>query len=288
MSNKLVLSILSARNKQTGQYRLLADSNMHSMLNRLLHMGEKDCTIGLPCAEQIEDLAPFAELLDKLGFCYELGFPYGSRILETRLSFERKFLGRCFATSICGVRARHYMANTFITPGINQPCDMFANADLFSMRFAERIYVYNEHMLCYMPGWARAKTIIDTNVCHKAYYEAIGSEPLHFLTIGEADLVVPINIGDPEYNLEPLFDWQGRVLLLNPRRAPLSKLADLHNKLELPLLSKPQFYWLLQNSRAIFYPSITEIFHVLGAELAYFGFKHWQNGLYLSPREKLV
>jgi len=271
---KLVLPILSARNKTNGKYQLLKDGNMHSMLNRLMFLKELNgCTLGLPSLELIDDFAEFRAILAKLPYTIKLrlGLPYGRTITKTRAKFDGMFKDECFATSIPGVKAKHYMCNTFVLSGIDQPCDAFAAKDLKSIAHAKHVYVYSEEQAELMPF--KQWLIIDTNVCHPDYYSAIGQDIPFPLKLSYNELIVPFYLGNKEYSHELIYNWRGNIILLNPRKTPLpDDMISLTNIVSITDLTKAQFYGLLAAGKVVYLPTVPGIFHILQAELDYFEF----------------
>ena len=272
MTHKLVLSILSARNKQTGKYLLTKDGNLHSMINRLLFMGQlHGCTIGLPEPDLIQDADEWLSIINELPCNIDLkfGFPYGTSIAKTRQDFS--YDGICFASSIPGTKAKHYMCNTFVLPDVSQPCDEFTFKDLRSMAFAEHIYAYSREQIQLMPF--RNKVTIDRNVCHPLYYSACGSERPFELQLSASDLLVPFNLGDASYEHNQLKHWPGTLLILNPRENDLGYWQN--NALRIGPLSKAKFYGLLHMAKACYLPiSHKGIFHILEAELEFFNYSY--------------
>lgn len=271
---KLVLSILSARNKQNGKYLLCKDGNMHSMLNRLLFMAELNgCTIGLPHPSLIDDLDEWQQIISKLpcNISFKFGLPYGRTIDETRQHFQ--WTEPCFASSIPGTKAKHYFCNTFVLPDIDQPCDAYVYLDLRSMQWAETIWVYSKEQTQLMPFKHKLK--IDTNVCHPLYYWAVDPIlPFSDLRFTKYDLLVPFNLNDSSYDISGLLNWQGLLVILNPRQNVLPNWLNEGANLLIKPLSKAHFYGLLTQMKSVYLPVKPGIFHILQSELAYFGFLH--------------
>lgn len=280
---KIILPILSSRNKANGKYRILADGNWLAAFSRFEQMlinGEAKICV----PEAWDDISEASIALSKLGIKMQnlLEVRYGEDIEETRTSFwdlqkphvQAELMQDLYAT---GIPLPEYVyADTYLLNvskhGISdkRPCAKHFAQDLLTIRNCLRTIVHDKAQATYLQAYCADNIIIDRPIASKALMQA-----LH-----EKILLLPFRLNDASYGLldAKLDAWQGKIIACNPTNLPAHsaeiKYLQSCGAIILPMQSKTDFIGLLKLADKIVYPCQHDVWHMLPCELEALGLSH--------------
>ena len=293
-AKKLVLPIMSMRNKSNGRYRLLADGNMHMAINRYftgLVSGEYALAVPLP--SQLDDLYEFSLLLPEVQLVF---MQYGHDITETRRYFwdlnSRQDWSQ-WSTCVLGIPFQHelqmplfeqgyeFMLNVSQQTGLAQYADEWQAQHISTCAddACTKVWCYDAGQLELLPAEVKAKTAISQEVCNMLYYDRITKQKAKV----PADLlVVPHRFSDSLYDWEQIekfcMAWHGKVLFLDPacQQANAEQLPGwlagmrAEGKASIKTLSKKQYVGLLRARPTVLYLADSRVLHITRKELEFF------------------
>ena len=306
-ANKLILPMYSCRDKVTGEYKLLTDSNFHSWFNVYLpQLLQGKAKFAVPELNQL-DLDMFYELETAFPEVEFVHFRYGSNPRNTRIEFfsEKSNTDKldkydAFAIGITmpnstiretfyrhhGHQAHEYLMNVSTQTGISQPIDSFNQHEWATAEMFDAIWCHDQGQIDHRVSSTLRPTFATLSpkklMFRPQYYQRIGAT--HARIKGLANLcLITVRLSDPEYDLYgkilPYIDAHPeKTFAITDINSFLQKEVDAGNA-ELPSnafirkLSKKEYYGILAFAPEVLYTPHDKIWHVGKNELELFGCK---------------
>ena len=310
---QIVIPILSARNKSPQptvrlktlmngyiqrtpplKYRLLADSNMHCMLNFYFdQLVSGEMHLAVPNFKQIDDLADFTRHFPDIQLveCEYRGNAIEQRwawwadnvIRLARQGYTKAYagIGNMSAVPIGaeGIQLEHYWMNVSTQTGLEQPIDALMPGELDMLKRAKVSFVHNQGQI----DWLVQN---DTDFQYRFELPKLSPKGLLFnesfykrfeqVPVPECDLLLPFKLEVAEYAaelkkaIELIGELPLKVCYTNPNNADTSEIGIPSNWLHVSP-SKEAYYSLLRQRPAVFLPASLKIWHVAKVELTAFG-----------------